>query len=54
MVKYKIQCFAFIRLEDGRASCDALKKIQCENCNFYKTTKKSIKQVPLKKIGYLY
>lgn len=53
-MKYKVNCFAFIRLDDGSVGCDALKKIQCENCRFYKTTKKTVKQIPVKKIGYLY
>lgn len=34
--KYKINCFAFGRKKNGAAMCNALKKLDCVGCAWFK------------------
>lgn len=33
----KTDCFAYRIPKNGKRCCDALKKLDCEKCSFYKT-----------------
>jgi len=33
----KVDCFAYINLNNGVSKCDCLKEINCKGCKFYKS-----------------
>lgn len=39
MSQYKKDCFAYKEKESGGAKCQALRKIDCAGCKFYKPKK---------------
>lgn len=41
---YKTDCFAFAHKPNGAAMCTALKKIECNNCAFFKSWYEEYKQ----------
>ena len=42
-MKYKDDCFAIHVRANGEKSCSALKDINCDNCNFYRSDIKKSK-----------